>query len=140
MLDWGLGLAAVLIPVQILFGHLAGDIVHDTSRPNSPPSRRAGTTSSPRAKCWSAGPTSGRRRNLFALSIPRLGSFIATGTWNSKEVGLDSFPAAGPSAGRVPFWGFRIMVGMGLAILGISWLGCCCAGSDGSMTSAGSSG
>ena len=44
MLGMGLGLAAVLVPVQIFFGHLCGDYV-------SRPSRPAGTTSSPRARC-----------------------------------------------------------------------------------------
>ena len=29
MLHMGLGLAAVLVPVQLLFGHLVGDYVHD---------------------------------------------------------------------------------------------------------------
>jgi cytochrome d ubiquinol oxidase subunit I len=33
MLRMGLGLAAVLLPIQLLFGHLAGDYVHDHQPP-----------------------------------------------------------------------------------------------------------
>jgi len=32
------------------------------------------------------------QRNLLAIEVPRLGSFIASGTRDAKEVGLDAFP------------------------------------------------
>ena len=51
MLRMGLFLAAILVPVQIFFGHLNGDYVHDYQPVSSPPSRRAGTTNSLRARC-----------------------------------------------------------------------------------------
>ena len=51
MLRMGLYLAAVLVPVQIFFGHLTGDYVFTTiSRPSSLRSRGAGMTSSPPPK------------------------------------------------------------------------------------------
>jgi cytochrome bd ubiquinol oxidase subunit I len=51
MLRMGLFLAAILVPVQILFAILTAITSTTTSRPNSPPLRRAGTTSSRPARC-----------------------------------------------------------------------------------------
>ena len=52
MLRMGFSLAAVLVPVQLFFGHLnGGDYIHDlTSRPSSRPWKLAGATKSRRAK------------------------------------------------------------------------------------------
>ena len=47
MLHWGLGLAAVLIPVQLFFGHLTGRYCSSTSPRSSPRSRRRWQTSNP---------------------------------------------------------------------------------------------
>src|SRR5271156_4963025 len=47
MLRMGLFLAALLVPAQLLLGHMNGDYVHERQPlRNSPPSRRGGTTSS----------------------------------------------------------------------------------------------
>ena len=54
---------------------------------------------------------------------PRLGSFIASGNWTAREIGLDTFPVEDRPPVLIPFFGFRIMVGMGLIMLGVSWLG-----------------
>ena len=62
-------------------------------------------------------------RNLFAIAVPKLGSFIASGTWDSKEVGLDTFPPEDRPPVVIPFFTFRLMVGMGLIMLAVSWFG-----------------
>ena len=118
MLHWGLGLAAVLMPVQILLGHLAGDIVHHYQPAKFAAIEARWHDEQPATEVLVGWPDEAAGRNLYALSIPRLGSFIATGTWDSKEVGLDSFPPQDRPPVVVPFFGFRIMVGMGLVMLG----------------------
>jgi len=55
--------------------------------------------------------------------VPKLGSFIASGTWDSREVGLDTFPPRDRPPVIIPFFTFRIMVGMGLIMLAVSWFG-----------------
>jgi cytochrome d ubiquinol oxidase subunit I len=55
--------------------------------------------------------------------VPRLGSFIASGTWDSREVGLDSFPPEDRPPVLIPFLAFRLMVGMGMVMLAVSWFG-----------------
>jgi cytochrome bd ubiquinol oxidase subunit I len=62
-------------------------------------------------------------RNLYAIEVPRLGSFIASGDWNSREVGLETFPPEDRPPILIPFFTFRVMVGMGFVLLGISWAG-----------------
>ena len=64
-----------------------------------------------------------RERNLFAIEIPKLGSFIASGNWTAREIGLDTFPPQDRPPVLIPFFGFRIMVGMGLIMLAVSWFG-----------------
>jgi len=55
--------------------------------------------------------------------VPKLGSFIASGNWTAREVGLDTFPREDWPPVAIPFFGFRLMAGMGLIMLGVSWLG-----------------
>jgi cytochrome bd ubiquinol oxidase subunit I len=60
---------------------------------------------------------------LFAIPVPKLGSMIASGNWDAREVGLESFPVEDRPPVVIPFFGFRIMAGMGILMLAVSWLG-----------------
>ena len=64
-----------------------------------------------------AWPDEANERNLFAIEIPKLGSFIASGNWTAREIGLETFPPEDRPPVLIPFFGFRIMVGMGLIML-----------------------
>jgi cytochrome bd ubiquinol oxidase subunit I len=77
----------------------------------------------PASEVLIAWPDEASERNLFAIEIPRLGSFIASGNWTARETGLDTFPVEDRPPVVIPFFGFRVMVGMGLIMLGVSWLG-----------------
>jgi cytochrome bd ubiquinol oxidase subunit I len=123
MLNWGLGLAAVLIPLQLFVGHLAGGYVLKHQPAKFAAIEARWHTQQPASEVLIAWPDEANGRNLFALEIPRLGSFIASGNWTAREIGLDTFPIEDRPPVLVPFFGFRIMVGMGLIMLGVSWLG-----------------
>ena len=123
MLNWGLGLVAVLIPLQLFVGHLTGDYVHQHQPAKFAAIEARWETEQPASETLIAWPDEANERNLFAISVPRLGSFIASGTWDSREVGLKSFAPADRPPVAIPFFAFRIMVGMGLVMLAISWLG-----------------
>jgi cytochrome d ubiquinol oxidase subunit I len=123
MLNWGLALVAVLIPVQLFVGHLAGDYVHKHQPAKFAAIEARWKTEQPAAEVLIAIPDEANERNLFAISVPRLGSFIASGTWDSREVGLESFPPEDRPPVLIPFFTFRIMVGMGLVMLAVSWWG-----------------
>ena len=123
MLRWGLGLVAVIIPVQMFFGHLTGEYVLHHQPAKFAAIEARWQTQQPASEVLIAIPDESAQRNLFALEVPRLGSFIASGTWDAREIGLDAFPPEDRPPVFVPFWTFRLMVGMGLVMLAVSWFG-----------------
>ena len=123
MLNWGLALVAVLIPVQIVFGHLTGDYVHHYQPAKFAAIEARWHTEQPASEVLIGIPDETAQKNLFAITVPLLGSFIASGTWDSREVGLDTFPPQDRPPVLIPFLTFRLMVGLGLIMLAVSWLG-----------------
>ncbi len=123
MLRMSLGLAAILIPIQILYGHWNGDYVHEHQPAKFAAIEARWHTEQPASEVLIAIPDPEEGRNRYALEIPRLGSFVASGTWDSREIGLDSFPEADRPPVLIPFFGFRVMVGMSLIMLFLSWPG-----------------
>jgi cytochrome d ubiquinol oxidase subunit I len=59
-------------------------------------------------------------RTDFAVQVPKLASLILAHDIDAELKGLDAFPNAHPPVLPV-FWGFRVMVGMGLLMLAVSW-------------------
>jgi cytochrome d ubiquinol oxidase subunit I len=123
MLHWGLGLVAALIPIQLFFGHVTGIYVLQHQPAKFAAIEARWTTQQPASEVVIAIPDEARERNLFAIEIPRLGSFIASGNWTAREIGLEAFPAEDRPPVLIPFFAFRIMVGMGLLMLAVSWAG-----------------
>jgi cytochrome d ubiquinol oxidase subunit I len=124
MLRMGLALAAVLMPVQILFGHLNGEyVVHRQ------PSKMAAIEArwqdeKPASEVLLAWPDVENRRNLFAITLPPpWGSIIDSDSLTAGEVGLDSIPPENWPPVRIPFFSFRIMVGCAVVMLVIGWVG-----------------
>src|SRR5262249_19839338 len=124
MLNWGLGLVAVLIPIQLFFGHLTGLYVLKHQPAKFAAIEARWQTEQPAGEVLIAIPDEARERNLFSIEIPKLGSFIASGNWTAREIGLETFPPRDRPPVLIPFFGFRIMVGMGLIMLAVSWYGC----------------
>jgi cytochrome d ubiquinol oxidase subunit I len=123
MLHWGLGLVAVLIPIQLFFGHLTGLYVLKHQPAKFAAIEARWKSQQPASEVLFAIPDEARERNLFAIEIPKLGSFIASGNWTAREIGLETFPPQDRPPVVIPFFGFRIMVGMGLIMLAVSWSG-----------------
>src|SRR5271163_2213893 len=88
MLNWGLALVAVIIPIQIGFGHLTGDYVHKYQPAKFAALEARWHTEQPASEVLIGVPDENTERNLLAITVPYLGSFIASGTWDSREVGL----------------------------------------------------
>jgi cytochrome bd ubiquinol oxidase subunit I len=61
--------------------------------------------------------------NHYAISVPVLGSLIASMSFTSKEVGLTDFPREDRPPVLIPFFAFRVMVGCGMVMLLLAWLG-----------------
>jgi cytochrome d ubiquinol oxidase subunit I len=123
MLHWGLGLVAAIIPVQMFFGHVTGLYVLNYQPAKFAAIEARWTTQQPASEVLMAIPDPWAQRNLLAIEVPRLGSFIASGTWDAKEIGLEAYPPEDQPPVVIPFFAFRVMVGMGLIMVAVSWFG-----------------
>jgi cytochrome d ubiquinol oxidase subunit I len=123
MLSMGLGLAAVLVPIQIFFGHLTGDYVHDYQPAKFAAIEARWHDEQPAGEVVIAIPNETTESNDYEIKIPILGSLIGSMSMNSKEVGLADFPRRDRPPVLIPFFAFRIMVGCGLIMLALAWLG-----------------
>jgi cytochrome d ubiquinol oxidase subunit I len=123
MLHMGLYLAAVLIPVQLFFGHLVGDYVHDRQPVKFAAIEGRWHDEQPASEVLLALPDAVAETNHYEIKVPVLGSLIGSLSLHSKEVGLTDFPRTERPPIAVPFFAFRLMVGCGLAMLLIAWVG-----------------
>ena len=123
MVRMGLYLAAVLVPVQLFFGHLNGDYVHDFQPVKFAAIEGRWHDEQPASEVLLALPDEASESNKYAISIPILGSLIGSMSLDSKEVGLTDFPSQDRPPVLIPFFTFRIMVGCGLLMLALAWVG-----------------
>jgi cytochrome bd ubiquinol oxidase subunit I len=123
MLRMGLFLAAVLVPIQLFFGHLTGDYVHEYQPAKFAAIEARWHDEQPAAEVLIAIPDPRRETNDYAIQIPVLGSLIGSMSFDSKEVGLTDFPLADRPPMIIPFFAFRVMVGCGLIMLLLAWAG-----------------
>ena len=56
-------------------------------------------------------------RTRYAVEIPKLGSLILTHDWNGTVRGLKEWPPAERPNAALLFWSFRVMVGLGVAMV-----------------------
>ncbi|WOD14742.1 cytochrome ubiquinol oxidase subunit I [Paraburkholderia kirstenboschensis] len=70
-----------------------------------------------------AWPDEVHEKNDYAISVPVLGSLIASMTLDSKEVGLTNFPRSERPPVVIPFFTFRVMVACSLIMLLVAWGG-----------------
>jgi cytochrome d ubiquinol oxidase subunit I len=123
MLRMGLFLAAVLVPVQLGFGHLVGDYVHDDQPAKFAAIEGRWHDEQPASEVLIGIPDSATETNKYEIKIPVLGSIIGSMSLTSKEVGLSDFSSQDRPPVLIPFLTFRIMVGCGLIMLALAWLG-----------------
>jgi cytochrome d ubiquinol oxidase subunit I len=123
MIKMGLGLAAVLVPAQLLIGHFVGDYTHDKQPTKFAAIEARWHDEQPASEVLIAWPDAKHERNSYEISIPYLGSLIGSMSLHSREVGLTDFPRADRPPVLIPFLAFRAMVGCGLLMLALSWLG-----------------
>jgi cytochrome d ubiquinol oxidase subunit I len=64
-------------------------------------------------------PNMAQERTDYAIEIPRLGSLILTHRLDGVVKGLKEWPAQDRPNAAIVFWSFRIMAGLGFAMLGL---------------------
>ena len=113
--------AAVLMPIQIMLGD-----AHGLNTLQYQPAKLAAMEG-----IWETGsgvpavlfaiPDQKTQSNLYEISIPKLASFYLTHHWEGEVKGLKDFPNKIPPVAPV-FFAFRIMVGVGVLMLLVSWI------------------
>ena len=119
-LKTGIYLAAMLIPLQII----AGDL-HGLNTLEHQPAKLAAMegiwkTEKGVPAVLFALPDEKTRSNRYEIAIPKLASLYLTHSLDGEDKGLDQFEGKHPPVAPV-FWGFRIMVGVGMLMLLVSW-------------------
>ena len=112
--------AAIAIPLQIV----AGDL-HGLNTLRYQPAKIAAIeaiwhTEKSAPLTLFGWPNEKEGRTDFVIQVPKLASLILAHDINAEIKGLDSFPNAHPPVAPV-FWGFRLMVSMGMLMLAVSW-------------------
>ncbi len=118
----GLTLAAFLAPLQILVGD-----AHGLNTLEHQPAKIAAMegvwhTERGAPLLLFALPDEKNQRNDFAIEVPRGASLILRHDPDGEIKGLDEFGSAHPPV-RPLFFGFRLMVGIGMLMLLSAWLG-----------------
>jgi cytochrome d ubiquinol oxidase subunit I len=118
----GIAIAAVLAPVQAFVGDL-----HGLNTLEHQPAKIAAMEA-----IWNTGkgvplvlfaiPNETTRRNDFAIEIPKGASLILKHDTGAELKGLDAFAPDTPPVAPL-FFAFRVMVGMGVLMLALSWFG-----------------
>ena len=124
-LKTGIGMAAILIPLQIFAGDLHGlnTLEHQPQKVAAMEGNWETRGNVPLVLF--ALPDEESRENRFEISIPNGASLILKHRPDGVVPGLNDFVADDGTALHPPvaavFWSFRIMVGIGVAMLLISW-------------------
>lgn len=115
-------LAAILAPLQAVVGDLHGVNTRDHQPAKLAAMEGLWHTEAGAPLVLFGLPDAAERRNRLEVAIPKLGSLIATRDPNGVIRGLNEFEGRHPPVGPV-FWGFRIMVGVGLLMIGVAAAG-----------------
>lgn len=119
-LKTGIYMAALLIPLQII----AGDL-HGLNTLEHQPAKLAAmegiwkTEKGVPAVLFGL-PDEKAKENRYEIAIPKLASLYLTHSLDGEVQGLDQFEGKHPPVAPV-FWAFRIMVGVGVLMLLVSW-------------------
>jgi len=114
--------AAILAPLQVLVGDL-----HGLNTLEHQPAKIAAIEA-----LWQTGkgvplvlfaiPDDDKRRNDYAVEVPKLASLILKHDVQAEVKGLDEFAPDHPPVAPV-FFAFRVMVGVGVLMLALAWAG-----------------
>jgi cytochrome d ubiquinol oxidase subunit I len=117
----GTWLGAILIPVQVAVGDL-----HGLNTLEHQPAKIAAIegiweTERGAPLLLFALPNAQTRSNDYAIGLPNVASLVLTHEWDGEIKGLSEFDGLHPPVAPV-FWAFRVMVGIGMLMLAVSWL------------------
>jgi len=117
----GAHLAALLIPIQVFVGDQHGLKVLEHQPAKIAAMEALWRTQRGAPLVLFALPDEDKQQNLWAVEVPKLASLILKHDLDGEVKGLNEFKDRPPVA--VPFYAFRVMVGVGVLMLVLSWGG-----------------
>jgi cytochrome d ubiquinol oxidase subunit I len=120
-LRFGAHLAAVLVPLQILVGDLHGLNTLEHQPAKIAALEALWKTERGAALTLFGIPNEAEKRTDYAIMVPKMASLILAHDADAELKGLDAFDEHPPVA--PVFFAFRIMVGVGVLMLALSWVG-----------------
>jgi cytochrome bd ubiquinol oxidase subunit I len=123
MLRMAISLTAVLAPLQLLIGdmHAENTLKYQPTKIAAMEAHWDG--SQPSAFEFFAWPDESTQSNLYSIALPHLGSLLVTRQWNGLFPGLNDVAAQDRPPLPNIFFGFRIMVVIGLYMMAAAWIG-----------------
>lgn len=119
----GLLVGAVLTPLQVFVGDLHGLNTLEHQPQKIAAMEGVWNTQKGAPLLLFAIPDEVQKTNHFELAIPNMASLILTHDLQGEIKGLNEFEGEHPPVKPV-FFAFRIMVGMGMLMIAVAWLGC----------------
>ncbi|OUL56437.1 cytochrome ubiquinol oxidase subunit I [Pseudoalteromonas ulvae] len=115
--------AAVLTPLQVFVGDLHGLNTLEHQPQKIAAMEGVWHTQKGAPLLLFAIPDEAQKTNHFEVAIPNMASLILTHDLQGEIKGLNEFEGEHPPVKPV-FFAFRIMVGMGMLMIAVAWLGC----------------
>ena len=123
MLRMGLGMVALLAPLQLVIGDAHGLNTLEYQPAKIATMEAHWDGSKPGALVLFAIPNAREERNDYEIAIPGLASLVLTHDFNGTFKGLKEFKREDRPPILPVFFAFRMMVGLGLAMIGIGLVG-----------------
>ncbi len=113
------GLIAVLAPLQLVAGHLSGEATHKYQPAKTAAIEGYWETRADQPLHLFGIPDRDARKNHYEVSIPGIGNAVQNLPRDEVILGLDAWPREDQPPPLIPFFGFRIMVGLGLLMIAL---------------------
>ncbi len=123
MVHMALNLLIVLVPLQIVLGDMHGQNTREYQPAKLAAIEGLYDSEAPDPLILFGIPDDAGARMRDAIMVPHLGSLILTRSWNGGVRGLKEWPRADRPPVWPVFFGFRIMVGIGLLMLAMAIAG-----------------
>jgi cytochrome d ubiquinol oxidase subunit I len=123
MLGMALSLIVWLAPLQVVIGDMHGLNAREYQPAKIAAVEAHWETMRGAPLVLFAWPDTESESNKFEIAIPKLGSFVLTHDWNGEVRGLKSFSPEDRPDPVIPFFSFRIMVGIGVIMVALGVIG-----------------
>lgn len=118
-LRMAVGMFAIVAPLQLLVGDISGKQVMHFQPAKLAAIEAFWETKAEQAFHIAAWPDRAVEGNRWEISVPKVGSLITAGSTQAEVKGLKDFAPQDRPPVAIVFWAFRVMVGLGVAMIAL---------------------